>query len=92
LRGPNRARRPRASPKDCIMRRGDMLLLSAYTPHRSQFNRSDGVRWSMDLRFQRVGGTLAIRGCHRPSRSCCLGSYHRNWVRNDSGITPDKDG
>ena len=38
------------------MKRGDIILLSAYTPHRSQFNTTlDEVRWSLDLRFQRVG-------------------------------------
>lgn len=37
------------------MNRGDLLLLSSYTPHGSQPNTSDMVRWSIDLRFQKTG-------------------------------------
>lgn len=36
----------------CKMKRGDLLLLSAYTPHRGALNHSKRVRWSIDLRFQ----------------------------------------
>jgi phytanoyl-CoA hydroxylase len=46
---------PEADPYDCIMSRGDLLFMSAYTPHRGQPNRSDYVRWTMDLRFQKTG-------------------------------------
>lgn len=34
---------------------GDVLLISAFTPHRSTPNHSDSVRWSLDLRFQPTG-------------------------------------
>eukprot|EP00747_Dinoflagellata_sp_TGD_P205515 gnl/TRDRNA2_/TRDRNA2_79249_c0_seq1.p1 gnl/TRDRNA2_/TRDRNA2_79249_c0~~gnl/TRDRNA2_/TRDRNA2_79249_c0_seq1.p1 ORF type:complete len:200 (+),score=18.72 gnl/TRDRNA2_/TRDRNA2_79249_c0_seq1:43-600(+) len=37
------------------MDRGDLLLLSKFTPHCSQPNLSDKVRWSIDLRFQKTG-------------------------------------
>lgn len=37
------------------MRKGSVLLMHKYTPHSSSRNRSDGVRWSMDLRYQAVG-------------------------------------
>eukprot|EP01051_Picozoa_sp_SAG22_P000318 SAG22_NODE_7_length_40155_cov_25.241356_31_plen_485_part_00 len=46
---------PGAMPMDCLMQKGDILLLSAYTPHQSTFNLSGSVRWSLDLRFQKVG-------------------------------------
>ena len=46
---------PDVEPYDCVMRRGDLLLMSAYTPHRGHQNRSDRVRWSIDLRFQKTG-------------------------------------
>lgn len=35
--------------------RGDIILLSRFTPHRSQPNKSDRCRWSLDLRFQTTG-------------------------------------
>lgn len=35
--------------------RGDIVLLSRFTPHRSQPNNSDRCRWSLDLRFQTTG-------------------------------------
>ena len=46
---------PEVEPYDCIMQRGDLLFMSAFTPHRGQPNRSDYVRWTMDLRFQKTG-------------------------------------
>ena len=42
-------------PVDCVMQRGDVLLMNALVPHRGQVNNSYRVRWSMDLRFQRTG-------------------------------------
>lgn len=46
---------PDRQPVECPMQRGDLLFMSAYTPHRGQANRTDKVRWSMDLRFQKTG-------------------------------------
>jgi phytanoyl-CoA hydroxylase len=46
---------PDEKPVDCVMQRGDLLFMSAYTPHRGHVNRSNYVRWSMDLRFQKTG-------------------------------------
>lgn len=40
---------------DCEMARGDLLFMSAFTPHCSQPNTTDKVRWSLDLRFQKTG-------------------------------------
>jgi len=46
---------PDTKPVDCTMKRGDLLFMSAYTPHRGHTNHSNYVRWSMDLRFQKTG-------------------------------------
>merc|ERR1711862_949293 len=40
---------------DAAMKRGDMLFMSKFTPHKSQLNTSDMVRWSLDCRFQKTG-------------------------------------
>ena len=42
-------------PVDCVMQKGDLLMMNALIPHRGQVNNSKGVRWTMDLRFQRTG-------------------------------------
>ena len=46
---------PAAEPLTLPMHKGDMLLMHKETPHRSTPNRSDTVRWSMDLRYQQTG-------------------------------------
>ena len=40
-------------PLEC--KRGDVVLLSRFTPHRSTPNYSDQCRWSLDLRYQPTG-------------------------------------
>lgn len=40
---------------DAEMQRGDILLMSKFTPHRSQMNVTNTVRWSLDCRFQKTG-------------------------------------
>ncbi len=42
---------PRAVPA----RKGGIVFMHRYTPHRSTPNYSDGVRWSLDLRYQPAG-------------------------------------
>lgn len=37
------------------MRKGSVLLMHKHTPHSSGRNKSDGVRWSIDLRYQATG-------------------------------------
>lgn len=37
------------------MQPGDLLLMHKHTPHCSTRNNSDGVRWSMDIRYQPTG-------------------------------------
>jgi len=36
-------------------KRGDVVLMSRFTPHRSTPNHSDQCRWSLDLRYQTTG-------------------------------------
>ncbi len=42
---------PRVEPVTIPVKRGGMILLHCRTPHSSEPNRSDHVRWSMDLRW-----------------------------------------
>ena len=37
------------------MKKGDVLFVHKLTPHGSGPNNTDGVRWSMDLRYQKTG-------------------------------------
>jgi hypothetical protein len=39
----------------CTMNKGSVLLLNNLIPHRSTENYSDIIRWSIDLRWQRLG-------------------------------------
>ena len=41
---------------------GSLLLLNNIIPHRSLPNTSDGVRWSLDLRWQRPGEANGFEG------------------------------
>ena len=42
---------PPVEPVAIPVRRGGLLAIHCRTPHSSQPNRSDGIRWSMDLRW-----------------------------------------
>lgn len=42
---------PDTEPVTIPVQRGGMILLHCRTPHSSEPNRSDGIRWSMDLRW-----------------------------------------
>ena len=46
---------PPHPPVTMELKAGDVLLISAFTPHRSTANLSNRVRWSLDLRFQPTG-------------------------------------
>ena len=37
------------------VRKGGVILMHKLTPHRSGPNTTDGIRWSMDLRYQKTG-------------------------------------
>jgi hypothetical protein len=45
------------------MKRGDVLFLHKLTPHSSEPNETDAIRWSMDLRYQKTG-TASGRSCY----------------------------
>ncbi|NNL66278.1 MAG: mitomycin antibiotic biosynthesis protein, partial [Myxococcales bacterium] len=46
---------PDVAPETLECPRGGAILQDKFTPHRSTPNRSDGVRWSLDVRFQPAG-------------------------------------
>ena len=46
---------PDTEPRMLECALGDVVFLSRFTPHRSEANRSDRCRWSMDLRYQPTG-------------------------------------
>ena len=46
----------------CALAPGDVLLLNNIVPHRSLPNTSEGVRWSLDLRWQRTGEPNGFEG------------------------------
>lgn len=46
---------PETLPRPVPVRKGGIVFMHRYTPHRSTPNFSDGVRWSMDLRYQPTG-------------------------------------
>lgn len=48
-------RMPTAKPVLAECRKGGIVIMNKYTPHRGTSNRSDNVRWSMDLRYHKTG-------------------------------------
>ena len=46
---------PQVEPIPLECKRGDVVLMSRFTPHRSTPNYSDQCRWSLDLRYQPTG-------------------------------------
>ena len=46
---------PQIEPFPLECKRGDVVLMSRFTPHRSTPNYSDQCRWSLDLRYQPIG-------------------------------------
>ncbi|MCZ7644880.1 MAG: phytanoyl-CoA dioxygenase family protein [Planctomycetota bacterium] len=46
---------PATKPVRAEIPRGGLIFMSRFTPHRSTDNMTDGVRWSLDLRYQPVG-------------------------------------
>lgn len=46
---------PEGEPLPLPVRKGDVILIHKEIPHRSLPNRTDMVRWSMDLRYQKTG-------------------------------------
>ncbi|MBO9609301.1 MAG: phytanoyl-CoA dioxygenase family protein [Paenibacillaceae bacterium] len=46
---------PGEQPVTAECRKGGIVMMNKYTPHRGTSNRSDIVRWSLDLRFHKTG-------------------------------------
>lgn len=46
---------PDVPPRTLPVRRGGVIFMHRHTPHRSTPNRTDRVRWSIDLRYQPTG-------------------------------------
>ena len=71
---------PQGDPLTLPAARGDLILLHCRTPHGSLLNRSNEVRWSLDLRWHdaRKPGGRPLPGIHVRSRVCCC-----------SGISPE---
>ncbi|MDB5078809.1 MAG: hypothetical protein JWP00_733 [Chloroflexi bacterium] len=48
---------PDIAPQPVPCKKGGIVIMSKYTPHRGLPNLSDKVRWSLDLRYQAVGSS-----------------------------------
>ena len=46
---------PDTAPRPVPVRKGGIVFMHRYTPHRSTPNYTDSVRWSLDLRYQPTG-------------------------------------
>lgn len=46
---------PDITPQLAACKKGGIVIMSKYTPHRGLPNKADIVRWSLDLRYQPVG-------------------------------------
>ena len=85
-----------AAPLEC--QRGDVVLMSRFTPHRSTPNLTDECRWSLDLRYQPTGQHTGRTGHpdfiarSRRDPACEMSDYEewcRLWVdafENPSGF------
>jgi ectoine hydroxylase-related dioxygenase (phytanoyl-CoA dioxygenase family) len=81
------------------MRAGDVLLMSKLTPHRSTANRTDGIRWSLDLRYQRSGTPtgrdyypvfVARSRAHPGSELIDYEEWRSRWEQAVASISPDE--
>jgi len=73
---------PRGEVVTCNMPMGSVLLLNQLVPHRSTENRSDRIRWSVDLRWQRPGEKTGIEGIKDASlmRTAKDPAYKIDWA------------
>ncbi len=89
---------PDMDPVDLECRRGDVIFMHRFIPHRSMPNRSDRCRWSMDLRYQTSGQhtgrtghpAFVVRSASAPdSVQRDFGEWCERWVdafENPSGF------
>lgn len=80
---------PHVQPRTMACRKGDVVLMSRFTPHRSRPNLSDLCRWSIDLRYQPTGQhtgrtghpDFAVRSAAAPASVLNdHGAWCRMWV------------
>lgn len=65
---------PGRKPMVAECRKGGIVIMNKYTPHRGTTNRSGKIRWSLDLRFHKTGAnsgreahpSFAVRSRKRP--------------------------
>lgn len=77
---------PKVSPVTAACPKRGIVMMNKCTPHRSTPNHSDGIRWSLDLRYQRVGEptgrpfhpAFVARSRKNPS---CVYNDHEGWCR-----------
>lgn len=72
----------------CEMSRGSVLLINDLVPHRSTENRSDRIRWSIDLRWQRPTDPTGLEGSHgcilmRTARDPNHRADWENWAKEE---------
>lgn len=65
----------------CNMPLGSVLFINQLIPHRSTENRSNRIRWSVDLRWQRPGEPHGFEGIKDPilMRTASDPDYQINW-------------
>ncbi|HLJ55231.1 MAG TPA: phytanoyl-CoA dioxygenase family protein [Chthonomonadaceae bacterium] len=73
---------PQGEIVTCEMPAGSILLFNQLLPHRSTENLSDGVRWSIDLRWQRPGELSGFEGIKEPilMRTAADPNYRIDWA------------
>ena len=70
------------------MKKGDVLFVHKLTPHGSDFNNTDMVRWSMDLRYQKTGEpsprpewpSVIVRSRRDPHSETSYQDWHDQWA------------
>jgi phytanoyl-CoA hydroxylase len=77
---------PDVEPVVASCKKGDVVILNKFTPHRSTPNRTDLCRWSLDLRYQPTGehtGRTAHPGCvvRSPSNPDSVMDDYDEWCR-----------
>ena len=89
---------PEIEPQPVPVKKGGVVFMHRWTPHRSTPNFSDGVRWSIDLRYQKTGTPtgrpfhpefIARSHAHPEQELTDYAEWSRRWVEaleNSRGI------
>jgi hypothetical protein len=80
-------RLPAVEPVTLACPRGGAVFQDKFTPHRSTPNRSETVRWSLDLRFQPTGAasgrpfhpSFPVRSRRNPETVCDHATWSATW-------------